>query len=67
MFFNSENAAAEGLWKKTRGAKVQKTDFLTVLGNPAQTRGITSFPTAPTAACISQTKSGNLIVVDRKE
>jgi hypothetical protein len=36
MFFNSENAAAEGLWKKTRGAKVQKTDFLTALGNPAK-------------------------------
>src|SRR5580692_10837429 len=31
------------------------------------TRGIPTFPTAPTAAGISQTKSGILIVVDRKE
>jgi hypothetical protein len=31
------------------------------------TRGIPTFPTAPTAAGIFQTKSGNLIVVDRKE
>src|SRR5271165_6940893 len=31
------------------------------------TRGIPTFPTAPTAAGISQTTSGNLIVVDRKE
>ena len=30
-------------------------------------RGIPTFPTAPTAAGISQTRSGNLIVVDRKE
>src|SRR5450759_1460353 len=32
-----------------------------------KTRGIPTFPTAPTAAGISQTTSGNLIVVDRKE
>src|ERR1700730_13600208 len=32
-----------------------------------KTRGIPTFPTAPTAAGISQTKSGILIVVDRKE
>jgi hypothetical protein len=44
MFFNSENAAAEGLWKKTHGAKVQKTDFLTVLGNPAKPAGLPLFP-----------------------
>src|SRR5450755_656132 len=31
------------------------------------TRGIPTFPTAPTAAGISQTRSGILIVVDRKE
>src|SRR6516164_3076580 len=30
-------------------------------------RGIPTFPTAPTAAGISQTTSGNLIVADRKE
>src|SRR6266851_9069857 len=32
-----------------------------------KTRGIPTFPTAPTAAGISQTRSGILIVVDRKE
>src|ERR1700732_1473640 len=32
-----------------------------------KTRGIPTFPTAPTAAGVSQTTSGNLIVVDRKE
>src|ERR1035437_2402738 len=32
-----------------------------------KTRGIPTFPTAPTAAGISQTRSGNLIVADRKE
>src|ERR1700687_3819866 len=32
-----------------------------------KTRGIPTFPTAPTAAGISQTTSGNLVVVDRKE
>jgi hypothetical protein len=31
------------------------------------TRGIPTFPTASTAAGISQTTSGNLIVVDRKK
>src|SRR5579864_7331688 len=31
------------------------------------TRAIPTFPTAPTAAGIYQTTSGNLIVVDRKE
>jgi hypothetical protein len=31
------------------------------------TRGIPTFPTAPTAAGISQTTSGSLIVVERKE
>src|SRR6202167_4719868 len=31
------------------------------------TRWISTFPTAPTTAGISQTTSGNLIVVDRKE
>ena len=32
-----------------------------------KTRGIPTFPTAPTTAGICQTKSGNLVVVDRKE
>jgi hypothetical protein len=32
-----------------------------------KTRGIPTFPTAPTAAGFSQTRSGILIVVDRKE
>src|SRR5882724_286544 len=32
-----------------------------------KTRGIPTFPTTPTAAGISPTTSGNLIVVDRKE
>src|SRR5713226_8386301 len=32
-----------------------------------KTRGLPTFPTAPTAAGISQTRSGILIVVDRKE
>jgi hypothetical protein len=30
--------------EKTRGGKVQKTDFPTSLGNPANTRGIPTFP-----------------------
>src|SRR5260370_30579383 len=47
----------------------QKQVFLPSHGpwKSRKTRGIPTFPTAPTAAGISQTTSGNLIVVDRKE
>src|SRR5260370_29897007 len=55
-----------GPWK-ARKTKSRFSSLPTALGNPAKTRGIPTFPTAPTAAGISQATSGNLIVVDRKE
>jgi hypothetical protein len=42
--FFKENAAAEGLWKKTLGGKVQNQDFPTELGNPANSAGFPLFP-----------------------
>jgi hypothetical protein len=74
MFFDSEkrkNAAAAGLWKKPamESEENQKQVSLTFHRpwKSRKTRGIPTFPTAPTAAGISHTRSGNLIVVDRKE
>jgi hypothetical protein len=58
-FFNNKNAAADGTWKKPGGGKRP--------WKSRKTRELPTFPTAPTAAGISQTTSGNLIVVDRKE
>ena len=69
--FNNKTAAANGLWKKPVRGKRGKPNagfppFPPPLEIP-QKRGIPTFPTAPTAAGFFQTKSGNLIVVDRKE
>jgi hypothetical protein len=55
-----------GRWK-ARKTKSRFSSLPPALGNPAKPRGIPTFPTAPTAAGISQTKPGILIVVDRKE
>src|ERR1700677_1979899 len=72
MFFSkNKNATADGLWKKPgRGKRGKpKAGFppfpppLEIQHNPLDFH----FPTAPTTAGISQTTSGNLIVVDRKE
>jgi len=58
LFAKNKNAAAAGLWKKPvrgKGGKPKSrfSSLPTALGNPAQTRGIPTFPTAPTAAGIS--------------
>ena len=35
------------LWKKPLRGKVQRADFPTALGNPAEAAGFRTFPTAP--------------------
>ena len=69
--FNNKNAAAEGCGKSraVESEENQKQVFLPSHRpwKSRTTRAIPTFPTAPTAAGISQTKSGILIVVDRKE
>jgi hypothetical protein len=44
MFLHKKMRAAEGLWKKTLGGKVQNPDFPTELGNPAKSAGFPLFP-----------------------
>src|SRR5215467_6742539 len=54
-----------GPWK-ARKTKSRFSSLPTALGNPAKTAGFPLFP-QPRLLAISQTTSGNLIVVDRKE
>src|ERR1700689_4011387 len=54
-----------GRWK-ARKTKNRFSSLPTALGNPAQPAGFPLFP-QPRLLLVSQTTSGNLIVVDRKE
>jgi hypothetical protein len=64
------NAAAEAVEKagpwKARKTKSRFSSLPTALGNPAKPAGFPLFP-QPRLLLVSQTTSGNLIVVDRKE
>src|SRR5579872_493664 len=68
---NNNNAAHRravekaGPWK-ARKTKSRFSSLPTALGNPAQPAGFPLFP-QPRLLLVSQTTSGNLIVVDRKE
>jgi hypothetical protein len=44
MFFTSEKCSGRRAVEKDARAKVQKTDFLTALGNPAKPAGLPLFP-----------------------
>src|SRR5215470_14697972 len=74
MFFQTTNTGKRGgRWAvekagpwKARKTKSRFSSLPTALGNPAKTAGFPLFP-QPRLLAISQTTSGNLIVVDRKE
>ena len=74
FFFNHENGKTRRPpgCGKSRAVESEENQKQVSLASPRpwksrKTRGIPTFPTAPTAAGISHTRSGNLIVVDRKE
>jgi len=60
MFFNSEKCSGRRAVEKDARCKSPQNGLSHRARKSRQTRGITSFPTAPTAAHISQTRSGIL-------
>ena len=74
FFFNNENGKTRRPpdCGKSRAVESEENQKQVSLAShrpwkSRKTRGIPTFPTAPTAAGISQTRSGNLIVADRKK
>jgi len=52
-----QNLWVSKLWKKPLRGKVQRADFPTTLGNPAEAPGFRTFPTAPEAVRLGPAKN----------